>query len=356
MIKRISMLLAVLLVTLSMLAGCGNAKSTQSANQAADTYGKGMAANGVAVVNTGKASTATDGTVTQETAAASSTSALQGDYALGSTGSDSGNVSNPILDQRKVIRSANITTEVDDFDAAYGKISSLLLGIGFVQETNINTDRVYINNVQKLVKSGTIVLRVDRNKFDKVLNGLKEVGTVLNWSIQGEDVTEKYYDTESRLKLLRLEEERVLEYLKKITDPDKIISYESRLTSIRQEIESLTGTLRKISDLVDLSTITVTMNEKYPGSDKPAAEKNYWNRLGEKFMKNMESVLNFCGDFVIFIVSALPVLLLLGLIAWLAAAIYRKIRHSVRGKNSGVKYESGKAGENAEKDDEAIKQ
>jgi tRNA(Ile)-lysidine synthase TilS/MesJ len=110
----------------------------------------------------------------------------------------------------------------DDFDAAYGKISSLILGIGFVQETNINTDRVYIDNVLKLVKNGTIVLRVDRSKFDKVLNGLKEIGAVTNWSIQGEDVTEKYYDTESRLKLLRLEEERVIEYLKKITDPDKI--------------------------------------------------------------------------------------------------------------------------------------
>ena len=347
MVKRISMLLAVLFVIFSMLSGCGASKSTS------ETAAMGMmATNSADRASKDKAVTASDGTVTQESAAVSSTSALQGDYALGSTGTEAGSASNPILDQRKVIRSANITTEVDDFDAAYGKISSLILGIGFVQETNINTDRVYIDNVQKLVKNGTIVLRVDRSKFDKVLNGLKEIGAVTNWSIQGEDVTEKYYDTESRLKLLRLEEERVIEYLKKITDPDKIISYESRLTSIRQEIESLTGTLRKISDLVDLSTITITMNEKYPGSDKPAAEKNYWDRLGEKFMRNMESVLNFCGDFVIFIVSALPVLLLLGLIIWLGVAIYRKVWRLAHSKNTGDKATSVGYIEKKEKEDE----
>lgn len=342
MIKKVAFLMAAFIMTASVLSGCGSTKTAQDTS-----IGHPAAKNSAgftAAVNTAKASGSSDGAATQETQAAA-TSATQDAVSMGNTGTNADSSINPILDQRKVIRSANITVEVDDFDAAYGKINSALLGIGFIQETNINTDRVYVDKVQKLVKSGTIVLRVDRNKFDKVLNGLKEIGAVLNWSIQGEDVTEKYYDTESRLKLLRLEEERVIEYLKKLTDPDKIITYESRLTGIRQEIESLTGTLRKITDLVDLSTITITMNEKYPDSVKPAAEKTYWDRLGEKFMRNMEGVLNFCGDFLIFIISALPVLLLLGLFLWLAVSIYRKIWRSVRGKNAGGIIHEGSAEE-----------
>ena len=86
------------------------------------------------------------------------------------------------MDERKVIRSASLDIEVESFDKAFSNIETIITGIGFIQETNINTDRVYVDDEVNLVKSGTIVLRVDRTKFDAVLNKLRGVGEVYNYT------------------------------------------------------------------------------------------------------------------------------------------------------------------------------
>lgn len=332
--KKIIGLLTTLVLTASMLSGCG--ASMNKTSESAGTYATAAKSENMYVVPVSDQKALEASGEAKQSASDTKVDSGNGEVSLSFSEAvtGAGSVPNPILDQRKVIRSANITVEVDNFDNSYGRINSAILGIGFIQETNINTERVYVDGVQKLVKRGTIVLRVDRNKFDKVLNGLKEIGAVMNWSIQGEDVTEKYFDTESRLKLLRLEEERVLGYLKKIDNPDKVVAYETRLTNIRHEIESLTGTIRKLSDLVDLSTITINMNEKYPGSDKPVKEKTYWDRMSEKFTASMKGVIEFCGNFIIFVIAALPVLVLMGLCAWLIIFIYRRISKLAKTKNS----------------------
>ena len=52
------------------------------------------------------------------------------------------------------------------------------------------------------------------------------------------------------------------EIFEKVEDPDIIFKTEKQLTEIRHEIETLTGTLNKLNDLVELSTITINMDEK----------------------------------------------------------------------------------------------
>ena len=241
------------------------------------------------------------------------------------TGSTIDNVTNAILAERKIIRSANLTIEVENFDEACNNINSIILGIGIVQQSNISTDRVYVENKLKLVKNGTIVLRVNKDKFDTVINNLKGIGDVYNQAINGQDVTDQFVDTESRLRLLKLEQGRLEAYLIKLEDLDKIFKTESRLTEIRQEIESLTGNLNKMSSLVELSTITITMNEKYPGSEQKPQTVTYWQKLLEKLKSSLEGVVTFVGELLIFVIAAIPVLILIGLFVLLGVVIYRRI-------------------------------
>lgn len=244
-------------------------------------------------------------------------------------------VSNAILSERKVIRSANVTVEVEDFDEAYGKLNTMILGIGFVQSTNINSEKYYVDDKQKLLRRGTITIRVDRDKFDQVLNNIKGIGEVLSWNINGEDVTDKYFDTESRLRLLRIEEGKLEEYLKKLNDLDQIFKTESRLTEIRYQIESLTGNLKKMSDLVELSTIAITMNEKHPGSDEPVKPPTYAQKLLDNFLNSIKGVTGFVGDLIIVLAAAIPILVLIGVFVLLAVLIYRKIpKKRMRGKGA----------------------
>jgi len=127
-----------------------------------------------------------------------------------------------------------------------------------------------------LITKAIIVLRVDKDKFEQVVDGISGLGTLIDQSIQSEDVTEKYLDKEARLRLLRFEESRIEEYLKKLVDPDDIFKAERQLTDICYENESLTGTLNKWDNFVELSTITVNMNEKEPAALAGERKKHIW--------------------------------------------------------------------------------
>ena len=325
--KRIVGLLLVIIIVLSVFAGCGGTKADKStaefsgaANQAAnkDSFFDG---NGAMAPEETRAAAENDMAVTT----GEEPKSLEKVDSIGGGGNALQSIPNAILSERKVIRSANVTVEVENFDEAYAKIDTMILGIGFIQSTNINSEKYTVDGKQKLLRRGTITIRLDREKFDNVLNSIKGIGEVLNWNINGEDVTDKYFDTESRLRLLRIEEGKLEEYLKKLNDLDQIFKTESRLTDIRYQIEALTGNLNKMTDLVELSTIAINMNEKRPDSDDPVKPKTYGQKLLDNFLDSMKGVTSFVGELIIILVAAIPVLILLGLFLLIAFLIYRKI-------------------------------
>ena len=324
--KRLIGLLLIAVMLISIAAGCASGSKSEHSRDTApasrsSTAGGSAAKGGAYGENAAEAPAADDG-------------GYDPADSLAGIGSLTGDISNPILDERKVIRGASLDIEVESFDKAFSNIETIITGIGFIQETNINTDRVYVDDEVNLVKSGTIVLRVDRTKFDAVLNKLRGVGEVYNYTTHGEDVTDQYYDVESRLRLLKLEQEKIEAYVAKLDDLDQIFKAESKLTEIRYQIESLTGKLNKLSSLVELSTITINLNEKRPGYD--AKPKTYGDRLLDSLKQSLLDVVEFLGDLLLFIVAALPALVLLGLFILLGVALYRKFVKNRRPETGGL--------------------
>lgn len=328
--RAIGLFMAVLLI-FTLITGCGNAKkedtATTSYSEAVQKYG---VTQSVAPSEMGEAG------VAEDQAMNGSAESPQKPTALASTDMQIESISNIILSQRKVIRNAVLSIEVEDFNAAYAELNSIISAFGYIQEANISKDKRYVDSKPTYITRGTIVIRVDRDKFDSILRNIYGLGEVMDQSITTEDVTDKFFDTESRLRLLKYEQSRLEEYLKNITDPDIIFKTESRLTEIRHEIESLTGTLNKWNSLVQLSTITLNMSEKYPESTSEIKERSYLDRLGSRFVSNVKQVVAFCGDILIFIVEILPGLILLGLVVLVIYFTIRKVtgrRVKVKEKN-----------------------
>ncbi len=345
--KRFAGLLLAVILTCSVFAGCGAAKSGNSAANLSVTTTQQATAKDSIYDGEAAPEETQAGAMSDVDTAGEEQKSVEGVNSIGGGGSAGQSVSNAILSERKVIRSANVTVEVENFDEAYSKLDTLILGIGFIQSTNINTEKYFADNEQKLLRHGSIVIRVDKEKFDKVLNSIKGIGEVLSWNINGEDVTDKFFDTESRLRLLRIEEGKLEEYLKKLNDLDQIFKTESRLTDIRYQIESLTGNLKKMGDLVDLSTISITMNEKRPGADEPVKPLTYWEKLLNNFLYSIKGVANFIGELVIVLVAATPILILIGLFVLIAILIYRKIpKKRMRAGNSSTMTSQEKSGNN----------
>ena len=109
--------------------------------------------------------------------------------------------------------------------------------------------------------TGDITIRVDARHFDNILNDVKGLGEVIDDRIYSTDVTDQFFDTEGRLRILKIEYEYLEEYMRSLKDPDSIFKTRMRMTELQTEIERLTGTLNKWSDLVELSTIYIQLEE-----------------------------------------------------------------------------------------------
>lgn len=305
--RKLVGLFLVLALMLTAFAGCGKSEAPMTAAEAP------MESKSSYDMDNGGVAMPSEALSMEESAAADS-------FAGG--GSSPVNLSNAILAERKIIRSANLTIEVKNFDMAFANIEGIIANIGFIQQTNINTDRVYIEEDVKLVKSGTIVLRVNKEMFDSVINKLRGLGDVYNYTTDGQDVTDQVIDVESRLRLLKMEQEKLEAYVAKLNDLEEIFKAESKLTEIRYQIESLTGNLNKLNSLVDLSTITINLNEKRPGAEpKP---ETYGDKLLNSLKDSLLNVVEFLGNLLLFVVAALPVLVLIGLCILFGMWIYRK--------------------------------
>jgi hypothetical protein len=254
-------------------------------------------------------------------------------------GGSTNNINNIILSERKIIRNAFLSIKVDNFETSYLKLKDLIANIGFIQETNIKKDIYTDNGKEKFVTYGTIVLRVDRSKFDDILIGVSSVGTVVDERISSNDVSDQFFDTESRIRLLKFEQEQLENYLVTLKKPEEIFKTQSRLTTLRHEIESLTGTLNKLSSLVDLSTIRISMSEPRDPDENPP-KYNYWNEIFEALKESSKNVIYAIGEVVIFVVQAIPVVIVFGIIYFIIRPIYRKISSKRKLKKDSINDDS----------------
>lgn len=217
---------------------------------------------------------------------------------------------NIALQNRKVILNARLSLEVEHFDTAYTQIKTMIAPFGYVQDSSISKDKYYPEGSQEYIyiTRGVVVVRVDSGKFEQIMDNITGIGTVLDEKRGSDDITYAYTDTQARIRLLEDEQSRLEEYLKdKTKDADFIFKVQSRLTEVLYQIENLKGTIQKWDDLVGLSTITIEMKELVPGQ-KPVKEYTYWDR----FVKSFNRALQVCGDIIIFIISAIPVVLIIG--------------------------------------------
>ncbi|NLM11848.1 MAG: DUF4349 domain-containing protein [Clostridiaceae bacterium] len=271
--------------------------------------------------------------------------AAQGIVGTGYSGTSSKDTSSgtslDILSQRKVIRNANLSIEVDDFYIAYGNLQAMIKGIGYVSESNIHRDFYTYEDERRARVTGEITIRIDARHFDNILSDIKGLGEVIDDRIYSTDVTDQYFDTEGRLRVLKIEYEYLEEYMRSLTKPEDIFKTRTRMTELQTEIERLTGTLNKWNDLVELSTIYIRMTEKYPDEMIKKQSNTYWSRVENAFNRSIAGVINALGNLLIFIIEAIPTLVVLLLFAWIVYHIVKRLIAKRGTRNSESRADPG---------------
>jgi glycine cleavage system regulatory protein len=160
-------------------------------------------------------------------------------------------------DNRKIIRTGDVTLEVESYDAAYTKLSELVTAEKG-QIANANTQKMANGKIR-----ATVTIRVAPERFEAVIAKLKDFGTVRHQNIGSQDVTKAYIDLETRLKSKEILAERLRKLLAEGKGTVKeLMEVEVQNGATNEAIEQIKGEIKYYDNLVGLSTITLNISEK----------------------------------------------------------------------------------------------
>ena len=216
---------------------------------------------------------------------------------------------------RKIVQNAQLSLQVKDVPATAEKIINLNKsngGYAVNSHINRNEDRI----------SADLSLKVPQQKLNSIIASVSEYGQVTDKVISSEDVTEEYYDSEARLKVLKAKEERLLNLMNKANNITDIISIENELGKTRSEIEVLTGRLKYLSNATDYSLVNINIEQAVAGAVK--APQGTLGKAAQGLINSLNQLINFASNIVVLLFVLLPWVIVLVLLFILIRYIYKK--------------------------------
>ncbi len=236
-------------------------------------------------------------------------------------------MSNQTDSSRKIIRNGEVSLETMEFDQAVQQVSDLAgeLG-GYLQSSSIQG--LSMNSSRRSGRYANIVMKVPANELEACIVRLGEICHLVSQSTSGEDVSDHYYDTQSRMNSLKVQEQRLLELLEQSGDLETLLQIETKLAEVRYEIESLNTTLARIDNQVAYSTVRIELREVVEYQEV-TPDITFGDRLASTFKDSLERFAGFCEDLLFAAIYLLPGLLLLTAIVVIILVI---IRIATRGR------------------------
>jgi len=205
----------------------------------------------------------------------------------------------PVIDT-KIIKTASLNLEVKDIPGSIEMLKTIVTEKGgYLSSTNMQ--KGYDSRL-----SATVTIRVPAAQFDTVLAGAKALGTVKSVSTQGQDVTEEYVDLTAQKTSYQNQLAQYNEIMKKSVKVEDILNVQEHIDRVQTELNRLEGRLKYLDSRIDLSTITVNLQEPEPvGGD-----------TGHNFVATInEGIAGFFGMIdviIILFITLLPVIIIGG--------------------------------------------
>ncbi len=286
--KVLALILAVLMVT-GLLTGCGaSSKGTM------------------------------DMAVPREEMAVESPAAPQ----MNMAGSTNGSMTDAAVanTEQKLIKTVRMDVETEDLEALLPQIARKISELGgYVENQELYNGSAYSSYRSR---SANLTVRIPAENLNGFVEDVKGVSNVVTYNESTENVTLTYVATESRMKALEVEQERLLELLSKAENMADLLEIEARLTDVRYELENVTSQLRVLSNRVDYATVHLYISQVRIYTE--TEPQTVWQRIGSGFRENLRDMGENLTDFFVWVVTYSPQLIIWGVIIAVAVKILRK--------------------------------
>ena len=225
----------------------------------------------------------------------------------------------------KMIYSAYIEMQTLSYEQAAEDIAAL------VERSGAYFEQKDFSSYSSGYRHASYTVRVPAEQFADFCT---QVGTLchVTWQTDtAENISEQYYDTQSRLETAQIKLERLQELLKKAESMEDIITIESAISETEYEIESLSGTMRHYDALVDYATVTLELSEVYRLSGTEDAPKSFGEKLANAFTDGLAATGQALEDFAVWLAYSWLDILIFAAVVFAAVKLIARLR---RGKEA----------------------
>lgn len=227
-----------------------------------------------------------------------------------------------------IVRTATLTIIVADTGKALDKISALVeQNGGYVSGSNVWRETEQLR--------AKLTLRVPSTTLRATLASIRACGIrVQSETMSSDEVTQEYVDLGSQLKNLEATEVELRQLMTSIREHSKkaseVLEMSQQLTSVRGQIEQARGRMRYLEQVTSYATVNV---ELIPDAvAKPVVEPG-WQPIAvaKDAARALTNVMKDVASAAIWLlVYALPLVLLLGVGAFIAWKVLRRLAAAAR--------------------------
>ena len=289
--KKWIALLLVLVMTASVLAGCGASSVAKDSAVMESAAPMKNTASGMMMSTSG----ATADTIRQESG-------------------------------QKLIRRVNIDAETEDLEALLGELTKQISALdGYIENQELYNGSSYASYRSR---SANLTIRIPADKLDAFIGQVKDVSNVVSYNESQEDVTLTYVSTESRIKALETEQARLLELLGQAQNMSDLLEIEARLTDVRYELENVTSQLLVLANKVDYATVRLYISQVKEYTE--VEEQTVWQRIATGFKSNLKDLGEGLVDFFVWVLTYSPQLILTAAVLAVAVIVLRRRKKKLK--------------------------
>ena len=203
---------------------------------------------------------------------------------------------------RKLIKNGSVKFQTNDIDKTDAFIKSAVKKF----DAYISNDEDYSNESNK---GCDLTIRVPAAKYDSLMAYIinnADIKSLDNKSTNIEDVTTDYIDNQTRLKIKKASEAKLIVLLNKAKDLKDLLAVQKQLTDLQADIESIEGKMKYLNDQVNYSTLTVSFYKNALKSNTFVGD--FWDALKNGWQVFLQVLTFIANLWVIILVSVFLVL------------------------------------------------
>ncbi|HWQ89171.1 MAG TPA: DUF4349 domain-containing protein [Desulfitobacteriaceae bacterium] len=225
----------------------------------------------------------------------------------------------------------NATIQVNNIAATINKLNQDVQQMGG-----------YVVNSQQYIKEaseyGHFTAKIPADKYESFRISLSGIGKIISQTQTADDITNQYYDAQTRLQNWEAEQLRYTEILKQAQTVEDVLKIESYLANIRQQIEQLKGQLRYWNNAVQFSTVQIELQPattpilQVTDPWQPVSWLKTWKAVQAAMLKTISTTWNVLNYVIVGLSYVFPYLILFGII-YLAYRLINNKRAKKQEKN-----------------------